>query len=150
MTIKNKLNLITAIVVSFALVIIALTVNTALKENATVQHSEVLNVMSQKLSLLIHETQKERGASAGYLGSKGKKFTDILPKQRKLTDTRSQEFTAYLETLDLNDFPKKLQDEIHGLQQDMSKISQIRSRVASLHISVKEEVSYYTNMNKRF
>ena len=149
MTIKSKLNLITAIVVSFTLVVIALTVNTALKENAIVQESKVLNVMSQKLSLLIHETQKERGASAGYLGSKGKEFRDILPKQRKLTDRRNQELRAYLETLDLNDFPKKLQDEIHRLQQDMSKISQIRSRVASLHISVKEEVSYYTNMNKK-
>jgi len=149
MTIKSKLNLITAIVVSFALVIIALTVNTAMKEDTIVQQSKVLNVMSQKLSLLIHETQKERGASAGYLGSKGKKFADILPKQREMTDKRNQEFTAYLKTLELNDFPKELQDQIHGLQQDMNKISQIRSLIDSLSISVAKEVTYYTQMNKK-
>ncbi|MEN4045823.1 methyl-accepting chemotaxis protein [Sulfurimonas sp. NWX367] len=149
MTIKSKLNLITAIVVSFALVIIGLTVNTALKEDTVVQQSKMLNVMSQKLSLLIHETQKERGASAGYLGSKGKKFAGILPKQRELTDKRNQEFKEYLKTLDLNDFPKELQDQIRGLQEYMNKISQIRNLVDSFSISVAKEVAYYTKMNKK-
>ncbi|XXF44387.1 methyl-accepting chemotaxis protein [Sulfurimonas sp. NW15] len=149
MTIKSKLNLITAIVVSFALVIIGLTVNTALKEDTVVQQSKMLNVMSQKLSLLIHETQKERGASAGYLGSKGKKFADILPKQRELTDKRNQEFKEYLKTLDLNDFPKELQDQIRGLQEYMNKISQIRNLVDSFSISVAKEVAYYTKMNRK-
>ncbi|XXF39737.1 methyl-accepting chemotaxis protein [Sulfurimonas sp. NW7] len=149
MTIKSKLNLITAIVVSFALVIIGLTVNTALKEDTVVQQSKMLNVMSQKLSLLIHETQKERGASAGYLGSKGKKFAGILPKQRELTDKRNQEFKEYLKTLDLNDFPKELQDQIRGLQEYMNKISQIRNLVDSFSISVAKEVAYYTKMNRK-
>ncbi|XXF41961.1 methyl-accepting chemotaxis protein [Sulfurimonas sp. NW9] len=149
MTIKSKLNLITAIVVSFALVIIGLTINTALKEDTVVQQSKMLNVMSQKLSLLIHETQKERGASAGYLGSKGKKFAGILPKQRELTDKRNQEFKEYLKTLDLNDFPKELQDQIRGLQEYMNKISQIRNLVDSFSISVAKEVAYYTKMNKK-
>ncbi len=149
MTIKSKLNLITAIVVSFALVIIALTINTALKEDAVVQQSKVLNVMSQKLSLLIHETQKERGASAGYLGSKGKKFADILPKQRALTDKRNQEFQEYLTTLDLHEFSKELQEEIHGLQEYMNKISTIRSQVDNFSISLKDEVAFYTKMNKK-
>ena len=149
MTIKNKLNLITAIVVSFALVIIALTVNSALKEDAIVQQSKELNVMSQKLSLLIHETQKERGASAGYLGSKGKKFADILPKQRKLTDAKNKEFKAYLNTLDLQSFSQELKNEVHGLEQDMNKINQIRNRIDSFAIGVKDEVAYYTNMNKK-
>jgi len=149
MTIKNKLNLITAIVVSFALVIIALTVNSALKEEAIVQQSKELNVMSQKLSLLIHETQKERGASAGYLGSKGKKFADILPKQRKLTDAKNKEVKAYLNTLDLESFSQELRNEVHGFEQDMNKINQIRNRIDSFAIGVKDEVAYYTNMNKK-
>ncbi len=33
-----------------------------------------LSLLSNKISDLIHELQKERGASAGYLGSKGAKF----------------------------------------------------------------------------
>ena len=75
MTIKKKLNLITGIVVSFALVIIALTVMKALEQRSVLLQVKELNLLSKKMSLLIHETQKERGASAGYLGSHGKKFT---------------------------------------------------------------------------
>ena len=149
MTIKNKLNLITAIVVSFSLVSIALTISAALKEDAIMQQSKVLNIMSQKLSLLIHETQKERGASAGYLGSQGKKFADILPKQRALTDKRNKEFQEYLTTLDFHAFSQELQGEIHELQASMDKINTIRSRVDNFSISVKEEVAFYTDINKK-
>ncbi len=149
MTIKNKLNLITAIVVSFALVIIALTVNSAIKEDAIVQQSKELNTLSQKLSLLIHETQKERGASAGFLGSKGAKFSDILPNQRELTDKQYENLKAYLSTLDLSSFSKELRNEITALKSDMGRINQIREQVSALSISAKDEVAYYTNMNKK-
>ena len=42
--------------------------------------------LAVSISNLVHETQKERGATAGYVGSKGKKFTKRLPAQRLLTD----------------------------------------------------------------
>ncbi len=80
MTIKNKLNLITVLVVSFALIIIFIALNKAISDKATITKSQELNVLSQKQSLVIHETQKERGASAGFIGSQGKQFGDILPK----------------------------------------------------------------------
>ncbi len=149
MSIKYKLNLIAAIVISFALVIIALTINKAFNERTVILQAKELNVLSQKLSLLIHETQKERGASAGFIGSKGTKFVDILPKQRVLTTSRNSELSAYTSTLDLNSFPKELQKEIFAFKTDMSKIDSIRSRVSSLSISVKDEVAYYTSMNKK-
>ncbi|WP_373036519.1 nitrate- and nitrite sensing domain-containing protein [Sulfurimonas sp.] len=149
MSIKYKLNLIAVIVVSFALIIIALTTNKAYHDRSVISQAKELNILSQKLSLLIHETQKERGASAGYLGSKGTKFSDILPKQRVLTTKRNSELTTYTSTLDLSSFPKELQAEIAALNLDMSKIDQIRSQVDSLSISVKDEVAYYTKMNKK-
>jgi methyl-accepting chemotaxis protein len=149
MTIKNKLNLITGIVVSFALVIIALTINSAVKEDSIVEQSKELNILSQKLSLLIHETQKERGASAGFIGSKGSKFSDIIPKQREMTDKRNEQLQSYLKTLDLQSFTKNLRVQIYSLRRDMEKINEVRGKIDNLDISVKEEVSYYTNMNKK-
>ena len=149
MSIKFKLNLIATIVVSFALIIIALTTSKALHDRTVISQAKELNVLSQKLSLLIHETQKERGASAGFIGSKGAKFADILPKQRILTTKRNSEFTAYTSTLDLSSFPKELQSEIAAFNLEMSNVNGIRSRVDALNISVKDEVSYYTNMNKK-
>ncbi|MFA7355160.1 MAG: nitrate- and nitrite sensing domain-containing protein, partial [Sulfurimonadaceae bacterium] len=112
MTIKYKLNLITIIVVSFALIIIATTLKNTLTNNAIITQAQELNKLSQELSLLIHETQKERGASAGFIGSKGEQFDDILPKQRTDTTKEYVKLTTYINTLDLNAFPKELNSEI--------------------------------------
>ena len=149
MTIKYKLNLILTLVVSFSLVILALTVNKALDQKFAIERAQSLNILSQKLSLLIHETQKERGASAGFLGSKGTKFTEIVPKQRILTNEKNGELKSYIATLDLSVFSKELRSEISAFTSDMNRINQIRSNVDSLSISVKDEVAYYTAMNKK-
>ena len=149
MTIKFKLNLILTIVITFSLVILSLTVSKAFDDKFTVERAQSLNVLSQKLSLLIHETQKERGASAGYTGSKGTKFTEILPKQRILTTKRNAELNEYIDTLDLDDFPQELQQEISAFKSDMLKVDQVRSEVTALNMSVKKLVSYYTSMNAK-
>ena len=148
MTIKNKLKLITAIVVSFAVVIIALTINDAMEKKAVISQAKELNILSQKLSLLIHETQKERGASAGFLGSKGKKFGAILKKQRLLTNARYNELQAYVKSLELDNYMQSLQKSIHAVINGMNQIDTIRSRVDNFTISVKEEVGYYSGVNR--
>ena len=149
MKIKTKLNIITAIIVSFSLVIILLTLQKAMQDNDNLQKVHNLNQLSIKLSKLIHETQKERGASAGYIGSHGKKFATILPKQRSATDDRYNELNNYLSTMDLNQFPNALRNSINGLKDDITKIGSIRSNVDSLTISVKDEVAYYSGINKK-
>ncbi|HID02764.1 MAG TPA: hypothetical protein EYP18_06100, partial [Desulfobacterales bacterium] len=52
-----------------------------------------LSLLSNNISNLVHELQKERGASAGFLGSKGKKFGDKLSDQRRDTDTKRSDLT---------------------------------------------------------
>ena len=147
MSIKNKLNLIMALVLTFSLTIVGVTVNQAINDNSEMNRAEKLNDLSGVLSLLIHETQKERGASAGYLGSKGKKFADIVPKQRMSTDKRYSDLTSYVATLDFNDFSNELRAEITELNGRFNKLSSIRSKVDSFGISVKDEVAFYSEMN---
>jgi len=147
LTIKKKLGLIAGLVLTFSFIVIGLAINKAYNENVAINHAQKLNILSQKLSLLIHETQKERGISAGFLGSKGNKFTDILPKQRVLTDTKHKELKEYISTLDLEDYPSELKNEILSFNTKISTISQIRLKVNQLNISVKDEVAYYTGIN---
>ena len=40
-------------------------------------------ILSTKIGALVHETQKERGMTAGFIESKGVKFKEELPKQRE-------------------------------------------------------------------
>ena len=147
MTIKKKLGLIGALVITFSLIVVGIAMNKAFTERAEVIQAQKLNILSQKLSLLIHETQKERGASAGFIGSKGNKFADILPSQRIETDSQHNELKKYISSLDLSEFPQELNNEIASFNQKIGKLGQIRLAVDNLQISVKEEVTYYTKMN---
>ena len=103
--------------------------------------------LSEALSKLIHETQKERGASAGYLGSHGKKFKDILAKQRLLTNERIKEYKEVLSKMNMNDYPVELRDDIAELNDYLAKLPTIRNEVSDFQISLKNEVAWYTKMN---
>ncbi|MCX6053065.1 MAG: methyl-accepting chemotaxis protein [Campylobacterales bacterium] len=149
MTIKYKLNVIMAMVLAFSLIIIGLNIKKAMGDRAFIIQAEKLNILSQKLSLLIHETQKERGASAGFIGSKGQEFADILPKQLVLTTSKNKELDEYLATLDLNTFSDEFKSELSAFKSDMSQIDSIRKQVSALSINAKDTVAYYTNMNKK-
>ena len=147
MLIKTKLSLINIIVVSFSFIIIALTIYHTMAERAVLAQSQELNTLSQKLSILIHETQKERGASAGFIGSYGHKFKIILPKQRVITDTKNKELQKYLQTIDSSVYSQELQKSIATFNAKINNIQTIRAQVNSLRISLKDEVAYYTSMN---
>ncbi|MBL0709371.1 MAG: methyl-accepting chemotaxis protein [Sulfurimonas sp.] len=149
MSIKNKLYIISAIIMISSLIVIATTIQRSLSERSAIGQARDLNILSQKLSLLIHETQKERGLSAGFIGSKGQKFADAIPKQRSIVDMKDAELSRYTETIDLDSVPRELKNNLSSFRTDMDKINQIRSEIDSLSISVKDEVTYYSNMNKK-
>lgn len=148
-TIKNKLMII------MATVLIALIINTIITfihtrdSNNKLKKLRDLSILSAKISLLLHETQKERGASAGFIGSNGKKFRDILSKQRKLTDKRLKEFKEILKNLDLNEFDNTLKNRIQDALNNLSKLNEIRNKISNLTISLKDTVAYYTNTNAK-
>ncbi len=103
--------------------------------------------LSRSLSNLINETQKERGASAGFLGSKGEKFANILINQRRLTDEKIDEFKKMLSKMDLNEYPPELKNKIQMLLQYLNTLPKIREEVSNFKISLSDEVKWYTKMN---
>ncbi|GMR19948.1 MAG: methyl-accepting chemotaxis protein [Gammaproteobacteria bacterium] len=106
--------------------------------------------LAVKASTLVHETQKERGATAGYLGSKGKKFAQELPAQRSSTDAKRAELKDFLKDFNAetfgNGFKAKLNDALGRLNQIDAK----RSVVSSMNIKMGDAISYYTGMNRAF
>ncbi len=97
---------------------------------------------SLKLGKLIHELQKERGASAGYLGSGGTKFIDTLSNQRKLSDEKIE--------LILNlkySFPNEIREKFDKIKNLILSIKEIRGDITSQKISAKEAIAFYSNLN---
>jgi methyl-accepting chemotaxis protein len=148
MKIKNKLIIVLVLTALYVFVNISLAINEAIKKDSNLEQVEILNNLASKLSLFIHETQKERGASAGFLGSKGKKFTTILPEQRKLTDSRLSELNSFSKSINFDDFSEELVYEVNKVKELSQQIPNIRQRVDKLEISVKDSVAFYTNLNR--
>jgi len=119
----------------------------AIKIEKVKNNLKELIILSKSLSKLIHETQKERGASAGFIGSGGSKFKTILSTQRIETDKKIKEYLKVLKMIDLAKYDPELKKEIDILNSFLEKLPNMRQRVSNLTISVKEEVKWYTKMN---
>ena len=64
--------------------------------------------MGPVVSALVHELQKERGMSAGFIGSKGKQFARQLPGQRQSTDGKRAALGKALEAVDTRSYGSRL------------------------------------------
>ncbi|WP_233710471.1 methyl-accepting chemotaxis protein [Helicobacter salomonis] len=102
--------------------------------------------VSKYLSLLVHEMQKERGMSAGFLSSGGVQFARELQEQRRYTDTRLKQLTEFLNsTVHLNS------GYTHVLQKGLNllaKLPQVRSAMESRDKKaiVDSTVTYFTQI----
>ncbi|WP_159084269.1 methyl-accepting chemotaxis protein [Saccharobesus litoralis] len=93
----------------------------------------------------VHEMQKERGMSAGFLGAKGKKFVAQLAKQRQQVDSRLQTLKQVIEQHELNEL---IAGELQQLMVSLNKREQIRQQVDLFAIETQDMLAYYTNNNK--
>jgi len=112
--------------------------------------------MAQNISLaiaitnLIHETQKERGASAGYLGSKGKKFTKRLPAQRILTDKKLKILRKLLRKIGTDSLNNDARQYLLSGLEQLNDLSKIRHNATNLKMGAAKIISYYTKINTMF
>jgi methyl-accepting chemotaxis protein len=150
MSIKSKLMLSILIPLISIIFLSAVISIIDFKKLNELERIEKVALLATKISALVHETQKERGMSAGYLGSKGKKFHDKLPKQRKLSDKRAKELKYTISSIDLSDYSQEFNDSLSSAINMFDNVAPIRGRVTSLNIPTKEAIGYYTKMNGAF
>ena len=141
LTIKKKLQLLGL----FGLVIMvgfATNLYTAFHTYSDASDTKDVMILSAKVSNVVHELQKERGMSAGFLGSGGKKFVNLLPTQRENSDKKILILEKFL-LENKSEFSKNLKDI------NFKSIIDMRKRVDLLSISVRDEVVFYTAINKK-
>ncbi|GIU06234.1 methyl-accepting chemotaxis protein [Shewanella sp. c952] len=105
----------------------------------------VLSELAAANSSLVHEIQKERGMSAGFIGSKGQAFQIKLPAQQRDSDELIRTFKLFLES---NTLPNEFITEIRRANALIEQIPDVRRQVQALSISVADEVAFYTELNK--
>ncbi|MEA2017181.1 MAG: nitrate- and nitrite sensing domain-containing protein [Campylobacterota bacterium] len=111
---------------------------------------ETLATLATKISAFVHETQKERGMTAGFIGSSGKKFADKLPNQRELSNTKFKDMKSFINTIDFNIYPNEFKQHIYKATDKFENINSIRDKVNTLSIKAGAAIGYYTKMNSLF
>ena len=107
-TLKSKILILVVLPLLAMLILMATMLNKSYEALNLNKQLQTQIAVSTKLSLLVHEMQKERGLSAGFLASKGTSFALELKEQRKLTDKALADFTSSVETSNLTKEYKEL------------------------------------------
>jgi methyl-accepting chemotaxis protein len=94
-------------------------------------------------SALVHELQKERGLSAGFIGSQGAKFRDELEKQRKDTDARRKSLSEMF-TARAGDLPPAIAERMRKAAEEVGRIDERRSRISALGLTGPESFGFFT------
>jgi methyl-accepting chemotaxis protein len=115
-----------------------------------VKSLEQLAQFSVRSSALVHELQKERGASAGFLGSKGKKFITELPAQQKQTDQKITELKSFLDGFESAGFGQEFNTRLEEVMNMLAEIGDKRSAIISQKLKLKAALGYYTGMNGKY
>ncbi len=145
--IGNKLVLLVAVPMAGLLYFSVGDVLDSIAEVRRMTSLQEISELGVKISALVHETQKERGASALYLGSGGDKFGEELQAQHNSTDQRIVDLHAYLENFDLDRFGSELQTPLNDAINELGRVAQIREGTLGLGMAVTDVLGYYTRIN---
>ncbi len=98
------------------------------------------------MSALIHEQQKERGATSVFLSSGGQLFKSELAAQRELTDRAAASLAHVLER-DGHNADTKVSEHFQAITTGLSERAGIRQSVDSLDIATPTALGHYTAHN---
>ncbi|MEH6709868.1 MAG: methyl-accepting chemotaxis protein [Paraglaciecola polaris] len=106
-----------------------------------------LGGLATTASQLVHELQKERGFSAGYLGSNGLKFSNELNTQLAATNNRLANYQQFVAQLEHDHYDPRLASVLSSIGQRMDKISNMRRDIRQQTLPVGDAIGYYTETN---
>ena len=113
------------------------------------ERSELSEITERSILLelgneLLHELQKERGMSAGFIGSQGQSFTTEIKDQRRRVDSAYAAFREFVADLD-DDFAES--ELVNPLSKRMQSIRAVRTSVDQLSMPLPDMLKFYTPTN---
>ncbi|MBE3639113.1 methyl-accepting chemotaxis protein [Mangrovicoccus algicola] len=132
-----------AAAVAFAIILIRAEAREMLE---TRQLGELMQLVDA-LGDLVHEQQKERGATSIFLSSKGAEFGPQLAAQREATDAASATLTGLIGKLDLATSDPDLSGQTAAILAKLQARPEIRDQVDAQTIPVPDAIGFYTAGN---
>ena len=106
----------------------------------------VLTGLAVRISALVHELQKERGLTAGYMNSGGVRFSAEAAAQRTETDREAEGLRESIGGVDIVGFGTKFTAAMDGALSALEMIQKRRGSADSLKVPEEEIFDYYSKM----
>ena len=143
---KIKIGLIVLLPMCGYLVTTGINLHSTYSQYQSAQTVVTLVTFDGMISQLVHELQKERGSSSGYIASKGQKFTDILANQRTATDEKITPYQVELAEVKRQISDTAITDKINQAGTSISAMANMRQKVSTLQVEPKVAISYYSSL----
>ncbi|MDP5237961.1 nitrate- and nitrite sensing domain-containing protein [Uliginosibacterium sp. 31-16] len=112
----------------------------AMQEN---RHIAVISEVAIADSALVHELQKERGLSAGFIGSKGQQFRSELDAQRKETDQRVKALDAAIKSGEAS-LPESFREQLGNAARHLGQLDTSRAAISALTLPGPDSFAFFT------
>jgi methyl-accepting chemotaxis protein len=117
----------------------------ARQKSAAAEQVLSATVLAQAASLAVHELQRERGMSVGFLASKGSTFATELPPQRDETTRRVNGFHDAIGTAGGGMRAGAVGARLEAASAALKGLDALRQRIASLSVPAAEAAAAYTS-----
>lgn len=145
LSIKSRVLLITAPLVVSLVIFAWQAIQEDKKTTANAEAIVSASIFLSKANAVLHEMQKERGASAGFMA--GGDFRSILDKQRIQTDLALASLKEYSNSAEFQNLPDNLQQLHLRFETQLNQRKTIQRRVDQKQIKPAEAIGFYTGMN---
>lgn len=115
------------------------------RQSSEMKTVETLSGLAVKISSLAHELQKERGATALFLGSKGKEFVSQLSSERTEADKKIADLQLFLKGFDFSRFGAEFKGGLEGALKNLEDIKVKRTSADRLTGTTSELIDYYSS-----
>ncbi|SCC38125.1 methyl-accepting chemotaxis protein [Kosakonia oryziphila] len=103
-----------------------------------------LTLLAKYAGNVIHELQKERGLSAGYLGSEGQQFSTELNDQYPHSSKVITQFTEALKQFPLQQANSDIRHALEQFQQHQQGVDAFRQQIRAQSVSGTESLMWYS------
>lgn len=103
-----------------------------------------LTMLARSAGDVVHQLQRERGMSAGFIGASGQQFRDEIIVQRKLTDNALEKMNQALASADTNVTQGNLAATLGMFKDNIQSLDFTRNAVSGLNIDAIKSTQFYT------
>ncbi|MBV8875959.1 MAG: nitrate- and nitrite sensing domain-containing protein [Metakosakonia sp.] len=103
-----------------------------------------LTTLARSAGDVVHQLQRERGMSAGFIGARGQQFRDEIVVQRKLTDDALVKLNQALASTDTNLTQGNIAAPLKMFKESIQSLDATRNAISGLNIEASKSTQFYT------